>query len=71
LILNCLFILTGTSYISTIIFAAISDAKLGRAKTIIIGKLKQNFIVVLIMIFLNDRFYSVFYWLYDDHLNCK
>ncbi|CAF3914207.1 unnamed protein product [Rotaria sp. Silwood1] len=33
------FIFFGTSYISTLIFAPISDAKLGRAKTIIIGKL--------------------------------
>ena len=31
-------LLIGTSYLSTIIFAALSDAKLGRAKTIIVGK---------------------------------
>ena len=29
----------GVSYISTLIFATLSDAKLGRAKTIIIGEL--------------------------------
>jgi hypothetical protein len=28
----------GVSYISTLIFGAVSDAKIGRAKTIIIGK---------------------------------
>jgi hypothetical protein len=32
------FLKIGTSYVSTILFAAISDAKLGRAKTIILGK---------------------------------
>ncbi len=30
----------GTSYISTLIFAIISDAKLGRGRTIIIGNLE-------------------------------
>jgi hypothetical protein len=35
--------LIGTSYVSSIIFAAISDGKLGRAKTIIIGKINRNF----------------------------
>lgn len=35
------FIFSGTSYISTIFFAIISDAKLGRAKTVIIGRVYE------------------------------
>jgi hypothetical protein len=36
------FFIKGTTYISTLIFAAISDAKLGRAKTILIGELHER-----------------------------
>ncbi len=32
------YVVIGISYISTVIFAGLSDAKVGRAKTIIIGK---------------------------------
>lgn len=40
-ILIAAFIFIGTSYFSSIIFAAISDAKLGRAKTIILGEFER------------------------------
>lgn len=38
IIISILYIQIGSSYISALIFSWISDAKLGRAKTILIGK---------------------------------
>jgi dipeptide/tripeptide permease len=35
--------LTGTSYVSALLFAWISDGRLGRAKTIIIGNISNRF----------------------------
>ncbi|CAF2742258.1 unnamed protein product [Rotaria sp. Silwood2] len=47
------FIFFGTSYISTLIFATISDAKLGRAKTIIIGFILYLFSYIIIILIAN------------------
>ena len=41
-----LFLIIGITYISTFLFAVISDAKLGRAWTISIGKLEAKFFKV-------------------------
>ncbi|CAF4175102.1 unnamed protein product [Rotaria sp. Silwood2] len=57
------FIFLGTSYISSLIFASISDGKLGRAKTIIIGFILYIIGYVFIALFSdNDKFklYSKF-----------
>jgi dipeptide/tripeptide permease len=47
--------LKGTSYISSLIFAAISDAKLGRAKTIIIGFIVYCIGYVMIILMANEK----------------
>ncbi|CAF0976439.1 unnamed protein product [Rotaria sp. Silwood1] len=48
------FIFFGTSYISTLIFAPISDAKLGRAKTIIIGFILYLLSYIIIILIANS-----------------
>ncbi|CAM4955090.1 unnamed protein product [Rotaria socialis] len=49
------FIFFGTSYISTLIFAVISDAKLGRAKTIIIGFFLYFSSYIMIILIANTK----------------
>ncbi|CAF1137149.1 unnamed protein product [Rotaria sordida] len=49
------FIFFGTSYISTLIFAAISDAKLGRSKTIIIGFVLYLLSYIIIILIANTN----------------
>jgi dipeptide/tripeptide permease len=44
------FIFLGTSYISALVFAWISDGKVGRAKTIIIGKYVFIYFLMLICV---------------------
>ncbi|UJR14271.1 hypothetical protein I4U23_001262 [Adineta vaga] len=50
---TALFIFLGTSYVSALIFAAVSDAKLGRAKTIIIGFILYLIGYIFIMLIAN------------------
>ncbi|UJR14008.1 hypothetical protein I4U23_001008 [Adineta vaga] len=54
------FIFLGTSYISAIIFAWISDGKLGRAKTIIIGFLLYIIGYVFISLFSDNDQYGLY-----------
>ncbi len=60
-----LFFIIGTSYISTLIFAVLSDWKLTRSTTIIIGKLKQKLFKSILLY----RLYHIFNWLYIVYHN--
>ncbi len=63
----------GISNVSSLIFAVITDAKLGRAKTIIVGELQQKSPEVLVIQtnILLYRILFIFDWLHICYANSE
>jgi hypothetical protein len=64
-------IFLGTSYLSALVFSWISDGRLGRAKTIIIGKCVFFKVISYYSKFFLYRFYNIYDWLYIHDIICR